>query len=230
MAGKILVIDDDRAQCELARLCLVREGYEVEVAYDSHSGLRQAFALQPDVVILDIMLPDMSGWEVCRRLREMSDVPILMLTALGSPEDVVKGLKLGADGYLVKPATTGELVARINNLMRRASSPDVAGGAGYATVIQRGRVIIDLSKREVTVEGKRVDLSPTEFRLLAVLVRNVGHMVPHDKLLAEVWGPAHVGEVEQLRLYISYLRRKLEDDPAHPELIHTEWGLGYRFE
>jgi two-component system KDP operon response regulator KdpE len=181
------------------------------------------------LVILDIMLPDMDGWQTCRRFREMSDVPIIMLTALGSEENVVEGLNLGADDYIVKPVTADELVARIRALLRRASRSTTGSSNGREPILTYDHLVIDFDKHEVTAEGKRVDLSPTEFRLLSVLSRHRGRVLPHEFLLSEVWGPEYVGEVDYLRLYISYLRRKIEKDPSDPSLIHNEWGVGYRF-
>jgi two-component system KDP operon response regulator KdpE len=224
MSVKLLLIDDDVSLCEAVRFMLTKKGFEVEVAHSAISGLQKAYALKPDIVILDIMLPDMDGWQTCRRFREMSDVPIIMLTALGSEENVVEGLNLGADDYIVKPVTADELAARIRALLRRVSRSHISGsnGRGREPILTYDNLVIDFDKHEVTVDGKRIDLSPTEFRLLSVLSR-------HEFLLTEVWGPEYVGEVDYLRLYISYLRRKVEKDPSKPSLIQNEWGVGYRF-
>jgi two-component system KDP operon response regulator KdpE len=231
MSVKLLLIDDDVSLCEAVRFMLTKKGFEVEVAHSAISGLQKAYALKPDIVILDIMLPDMDGWQTCRRFREMSDVPIIMLTALGSEENVVEGLNLGADDYIVKPVTADELAARIRALLRRVSRSHVGGsnGRGREPILTYDNLVIDFDKHEVTVDGKRIDLSPTEFRLLSVLSRHKGRVLPHEFLLTEVWGPEYVGEVDYLRLYISYLRRKVEKDPSKPSLIQNEWGVGYRF-
>lgn len=231
MSVKLLLIDDDVSLCEAVRFMLTKKGFEVEVAHSAISGLQKAYALKPDIVILDIMLPDMDGWQTCRRFREMSDVPIIMLTALGSEENVVEGLNLGADDYIVKPVTADELAARIRALLRRVSRSHLSGsnGRGREPILTYDNLVIDFDKHEVTVDGKRIDLSPTEFRLLSVLSRHKGRVLPHEFLLTEVWGPEYVGEVDYLRLYISYLRRKVEKDPSKPSLIQNEWGVGYRF-
>jgi two-component system, OmpR family, KDP operon response regulator KdpE len=235
MTETLLLIEDDITLCEALRFMLTKKGFTVEVANNAITGLQKAYAVKPDAIILDIMLPDMDGWQTCARFREMSDVPIIMLTALGSEENVVKGLNLGADDYIIKPVTAEELSARVRALLRRVSrssgpgSSSSGGGNGRGPIFTYENLIIDFDKHEVTVDGNRVDLSPTEFRLLAVLVRHKGRMLPHEFLLTEVWGPEYVGEIDYLRLYISYLRRKVEKDPSKPNLIHNEWGVGYRF-
>jgi two-component system KDP operon response regulator KdpE len=229
MATTLLLIDDDVSLCETVRFMLIRNGFQVEVAHNAISGLKEAYALKPDAVILDIMLPDMDGWQVCRRLREMSDVPIIMLSALGSDENVIEGLNLGADDYIVKPVAVEELIARIRALLRRTSRSNPTERNHREPIFTYDYLVIDFDKYEVTVAGKKVKLSPTEFRLLSVLSRYQGRLLPHEFLLSEVWGPEYVSEEEYLRLYISYLRRKIETDPSKPRLIHNEWGVGYRF-
>lgn len=228
----LLLIEDDVALSETLRFMLAKKGFQVEVANDAISGLQRAYAVKPDAIILDVMLPDMDGWQTCSRFREMSDVPIIMLTALGSEKDIVKGLNLGADDYIVKPVTAEELAARVNALLRRVSRSSVnssASGSGNRRILTCDYLVIDFDKHEVTVDGNRVDLSPTEFRLLSVMARHQGRMLPHEFLLNEVWGQEYIGEIDYLRLYISYLRRKIEKDPSKPSLIHNEWGIGYRF-
>jgi two-component system KDP operon response regulator KdpE len=232
MSETLLLIEDDITLCEALRFMLTKKGFQVEVANNAITGLQKAYAVKPDAIILDIMLPDMDGWQTCARFREMSDVPIIMLTALGSEENVVKGLNLGADDYIIKPVTAEELSARVRALLRRVSrsnSPGSNTSNGRGPIFTYENLVIDFDKHEVTVDGKRIDLSPTEFRLLSVLVRHKGRMLPHEFLLTEVWGPEYVGEIDYLRLYISYLRRKVEKDPTKPTLIHNEWGVGYRF-
>jgi DNA-binding response OmpR family regulator len=224
MAERILVIEDDRTYAELLKAALEQMGYAVGVAYDAADGLRQAFQNRPDLLILDIMLPGLDGWQVCQRLREMSNLPILMLTALGSEDHIVKGLDLGADDYLVKPVAVEVLAAHVRALLRRADESDFIPGSTYSV---QG-LIIDTDRRIVVRDGERVDLSPTEFRLLECLVRNKGRSLSREFLLGSVWGPG-VREARLLKLYISYLRRKIEVDPANPKLILTEWGYGYLF-
>jgi two-component system, OmpR family, alkaline phosphatase synthesis response regulator PhoP len=232
MAETLLLIEDDITLCEALRFMLTKKGFQVEIANNAITGLQKAYAVKPDAVILDIMLPDMDGWQTCARFREMSDVPIVMLTALGSEENVVKGLNLGADDYIIKPVTAEELSARVRALLRRVarvSTSTANHSNGRGPIFTYENLMIDFDKHEVTVDNKRVDLSPTEFRLLSVLVKHKGRMLPHEFLLTEVWGSEYVGEIDYLRLYISYLRRKIERDPAQPSLIHNEWGVGYRF-
>jgi DNA-binding response OmpR family regulator len=226
---KVLFIDDDLDLSELIKLMLTRMGFEVDVANNGLEGLKKGYSFKPDVIVLDVMMPEMDGWQTCQRFREMTDVPIIMLTALGSQEEVIKGLNLGADDYLVKPITADELGARVRALLRRVSRSETDDGKKSRPIFSQEGLIIDLDKYEVTRQGQRVDLSPTEYKLLSVLVRYKGRVLPHEFLLTEVWGAEYVGEIDYLRLYISYLRRKLEADPASPTLIHNEWGVGYRF-
>jgi two-component system KDP operon response regulator KdpE len=228
MGYKLLLIDDDVQLCQLLQLMLNKMDFEVEIAHDAVTGLRRAYTIKPDAIVLDIMMPGMDGWQTCQRFREMTDVPIIMLTALSAEDEVIKGLNLGADDYLVKPVTADELAARIRALLRRVARTNVDGGR-REPILTQDNLMIDLNKYEVTLDGERVDLSPTEFKLLAVLAKYKGRVLPHEFLLTEVWGPEYVGEIDYLRLYISYLRRKLEKDPSNPELIQNEWGVGYRF-
>jgi two-component system KDP operon response regulator KdpE len=229
----VLIIDDDTLLCEALRLMLSKMDFKVEVANDAITGLRTAYAFKPDVILLDIMMPSMDGWQTCQRFREMSDVPIIMLTALDSQENVVKGLDLGADDYIVKPVVANELAARIRAVLRRTSRSAVSAsngnGNGREPIFKQDSLVIDFDKYEVMVDSERVDLTPTEFKLLSVLARYKGRVLPHEFLLTEVWGPEYVGEIDYLRLYVSYLRRKLEKDKSRPSLIHNEWGIGYRF-
>ena len=228
MSTTILLVDDDGLLCKTFELILTDMGFSVEMAHNGVEGLKKAYKLQPDVILLDVMMPDMDGWETCQRFKEMCDVPIIMLTAIDSQENVIKGLDLGADDYIVKTVTAEELGARIRAVLRRASRSSVSSGQ-QKPIITQDNLVIDFDKHEVTVDNKRVDLSPTEFRLLSVLARHKGRVLPHDFLLTQVWGPEYIGEIDYLRLYISYLRRKLEKDPSNPSLIYNEWGVGYRF-
>jgi len=230
MEAKLLLIEDDVVLSETLRLMLTKKGFSVEVAGDAITGLQKAYAFKPDTIILDIMLPGMDGWQACTRFREMSDVPIIMLTAVGSDKDVVKGLNMGADDYVVKPVTAEELIARIRALLRRVNRANGASASnGHGKILSVDYLIIDFDKHEVTVDGERIDLSPTEFKLLSVMARNKGRMLPHEYLLNEVWGPEYIGDIDYLRLYISYLRRKIEKRFKKASLIHNEWGVGYRF-
>ncbi len=228
MHAKLLVIDDDAAWCEFLKLALTKSGFEVEFAYDAVSGLRKAYAQAPDLVVLDIMLPDMDGWEACRRFRELCGVPILMLTALDSEKHLIQGLDLGADAYLVKPATPEVLVAHIWALLRRtyASQGKISS---WKPVFSYDGLVIDFNKHHVSMDGDPVSLSPIEFRLLSLLAQHQGRLLPHNYLLREVWGPEYADQLDILRVYISSLRHKIEKDPSEPSLIYNERGLGYRF-
>jgi two-component system KDP operon response regulator KdpE len=222
---KILAIDDSADLLRILQVCLEREDYEVFTAGSGREGLQRTYSVQPDLVILDVMMPGMDGWEVLSRLREMSEVPIIMLTAKGREADIVRGLGLGADDYIVKPFGTAELIARVQALLRRNKTPAVQRRTRY----QDNGLSIDLERHAVCVNGTPVDLTPTEFRLLSVLVQNAGKVVPHRSLLTQVWGEEYANEVHYLKLYIRYLRQKIEEAPSNPRYILTEWGVGYRF-
>ncbi len=228
MQQTILVIDDDPDLRLMLKAQLERRKHRVVVASSGRDGLQKAYQARPDLVILDIMMPGMDGWEVCRRLRELSSVPIIMLTARNMQGDVVKGLESGADDYLVKPFSTAELDARIQAVLRRSGSSDGAG-ISRTSFYSNGYLTIDFDRRIVKVENTSIDLTPTEFKLLSCLVRNEGRVLPHRYLLTEVWGPEYADEVDYVKLYIRYLRLKLEEDPSDPIYIQTEWGIGYRF-
>jgi two-component system KDP operon response regulator KdpE len=231
MSERLLLIEDDLTLCKVLQFTLAKKGFEVEVANNALTGLQKAYVNKPDAVILDIMLPDLDGWQTCSRFREMSDVPIIMLTALGSEENIIKGLDLGADDYIVKPITTEELSARVRAVLRRSTRTNRGGPFEQARpgIFAYENLIVDFDRHQVTIDGEWVYLSPTEFRLLSVLAQHKGRMLSHEFLLREVWGPEYVNEIDYLRLYISYLRRKLETDPSTPNFIHNEWGIGYRF-
>jgi two-component system KDP operon response regulator KdpE len=212
---------------KLVGMFLEREGYEVIQAANGKEGLRHLARSQPDLVLLDIMMPEVNGWETCRRIREISNVPIIMLTARSQEMDIVRGLKMGADDYVTKPFDLSELRARIRALLRR--SREMRPETTAPPVLDDGWLRIDLNKREVTVNRKLVDLTPTEFRLLSALVQKAGCVLPHRQLLRQVWGPEYGDEIHYLKLYIRYLRQKLEKDPSNPRYLLTEWGVGYRF-
>ena len=223
---RILVVDDEPRMIRFIRMNLELEGYAVFEAGDGLKALEQLRDTLPDLVILDVMMPELDGFETLRALREFSSVPVVMLTARGEEDDRVRGLELGADDYVTKPFSPRELVSRVKAVLRRAESP---APAQKAAIRVDDRLQIDFDRREIFVEGKLVKLRPTEFRLLYHLVSNAGWVVPHDQLLAKVWGYEYRDETHYLRLYINYLRQKLEADPAHPKYILTERGVGYRF-
>ena len=225
---KLLVVDDDRNIVEAVTLGFQLQWQECEVitAYDGEKGLDLFFEEQPEVVILDVALPEMNGFEVLRRIRQVSDVPVLMLTAKGEEMDKVKGLELGADDYITKPFSHLELFARIKAVLRRAELPPPISAAPSFSV---GELAINFESRTVTLRGRPIKLTPTEYNLLYHLVRNAGRVLAHETLLAKVWGDEYRNDVDYLKVYVSRLRNKLEDNPDRPRYILTERGLGYRF-
>lgn len=228
MNEKVLVIDDDKDLAFMLKSQLERKDYKVVTASDGREGLQKAYQVRPDLVLLDLMMPGMDGWEVCQRLRELSNVPIIMLTARSMKGDVVRGLEAGADDYLTKPFSAAELYARIQAVLRRSNRENGQGDSRSA-FYTNGHLSIDFDRRIVTVRGERIDFTPTEFKLLSCLVRNEGRVLPHRYLLNEVWGPEYANDIDYVKLYIRYLRLKIEDDPSNPVYIQTEWGVGYRF-
>ena len=227
MDATVLIVDDSTEFTDLLRSYLEQHGYQVDTASGGQEAINHLQSnRRVDVILLDVMMPDIDGWETCQRLREITNVPILMLTALGRDTDLVQGLELGADDYLVKPFHLTELKARIEAHLRRAR---MSGWESPSPAYCDDELYVDLPNREVRLRGKHVSLSPTEFRLLACLVRNAGIVVPHKSLLSEVWGPDYLQDIRSLKLYIRYLRQKIEPDPTQPRYVLTEWGIGYRF-
>ncbi len=228
MEKKILVIDDDPAFAKLVGQTLARKGYEVLSATSGGDGLRLLFDRRPDMVLLDVVMPGMDGWQTCSRIREVSDVPIIMLTGHEKTEnDVVRGLDYGADDYVIKPVGSNELVARVKAVMRRADSPSSPEGGGVT--YSDDFLSVDIARRKVIVNGKRVRLTPVEFRLLALLMQNAEHVLTHRQLLEKVWGWEYVDDLDYTRIYVWHLRQKIEPDPAKPKYIITEPGVGYSF-
>lgn len=224
--SKILVIDDDPDIAKLLTVMLKTQGFIIYQACDGREGLKSAYELHPDLIILDVMMPEVDGWDVCARIRELSDVPILMLTARCAEADMLRGFVLGADDYLKKPFSKAELEARIRVLLRRRKNHNGTSDFKHYT----DKVLnINLETQAVELDGKTVDLSVTEFSLLACLVRNMGRTVTHNQLLREVWGCEYGNMSSTLTLYIHYLRKKLENSQHNHEYIHTQWGRGYCF-
>ncbi len=225
---KILVVDDEADVVESVRLGFTLQWREVDVlgASTGESALDAVEHEQPDIVLLDIGLPDIDGFEVLRRIREFSDAPVVMLTARDDALDKVKGLELGADDYVTKPFNHLELMARVKAVLRRLDMP---APASRAPSFRSGDLEVDFARQEARFRGKRLDLTPTEYKLLYHLVRNAGHILPHGTLLAKVWGREYIDEVDYVRVYIRRLREKLADDPENARYIRTERGLGYRF-
>jgi two-component system KDP operon response regulator KdpE len=225
---RILVVDDEPDVVEALRIGFALQWRDIEVlgAGDGEAALRLVEEEHPDILLLDIGLPDMDGFEVLRQLRAFSDVAVVMLTARDDAIDKVKGLELGADDYVTKPFNHLELSARIRAVLRRLDMP---GPASRAPSFRTGELEVDFAQQEARLRGERLDLTPTEYKLLYHLVRNAGHVLQHGTLLAKVWGREYVDEVDYLRVYIRRLRDKLGDDAEEPRYIRTERGLGYRF-
>jgi len=225
---KILLVEDERSIAEGLKISLEAEGFQVAWAKDGTEALGAWERTRPDLIVLDLMLPGVSGTEVCRTIRTRSDVPIIMLTARDTEVDRVVGLEIGADDYLTKPFSTRELIARIRAILRRAP----IGGA-HVTVeelpFEASGVRVDRSRHEVTVEGRRVELPPKEFELLAMLVEYAGRVLTRDQLIDEVWGADYVGDTKTLDVHIRRLRGRIETDPTDPRRIRTVRGVGYRF-
>ncbi len=223
---RILVVDDEPRMIHFIRLNLEHDGFEVYEALSGTHALAQLRDQMPDLVLLDIMMPDLDGFETLRMIRDLSSVPVIMLTAKGEEEDKVRGLELGADDYITKPFSPRELVSRVRAVLRRTELP---APSQHELIIVDDYLKIDFDRREIWVDDDLVKLRPTEYKLLYHLVQNAGWVVPHEQLLAKVWGYEYRDETHYLRLYINYLRQKLEKDPSTPQYILTERGVGYRF-
>jgi len=225
---RILVVDDEPDVVESVRLGFTLQWREVDVlgASGGEAALDVVERDHPDIVLLDVGLPDVDGFEVLRRIREFSDVPVVMLTARDDAMDKVKGLELGADDYVTKPFNHLELMARVRAVLRRMAMP---APSSRAPSFRSGELEVDFAQQEARLRGERMDLTPTEYKLLYHLVRNAGHVLQHGTLLAKVWGREYVDEVDYIRVYVRRLRDKLGDDPDSPRYIRTERGLGYRF-
>lgn len=224
--ARILIVDDDIALAKTIERILVDASYEVLLAHTAEDGLRIALSQQPALVLLDVLVPQMGGWEACRRLRALSDVPIVFLTALAEVEYIVQGLETGADDYLVKPFKHSELLARIKAHLRRMQA---VSKPSQQYVFGDGSLMIDLPAHLVRTNGREVELTPRESELLAALVGNAGRVVPTADLVRQAWGMKDRNAVENIKPYIHYLRKKIEVDPASPRWILTVRGVGYRF-
>lgn len=223
---RILVVDDEERMVRFIRMNLEHDGFQVNEAFNGKQAILKMRDVTPDLILLDVMMPDLDGFEVLETVREFSNVPVIMLTAKGEEDDRVRGLEGGADDYITKPFSPRELVSRIKAVLRRTEG--VSGSMHGLLEIDK-RLKIDFDRREIWLEGKLVKLRPTEYRLLFHLVQNAGWVVSHDQLLQKVWGYEYRDEPHYVRLYINYLRQKLEKDPADPRYILTERGVGYRF-
>jgi len=226
MSARILVVDDEPQIGRLLKTSLGVRGYDVTVAEDGRSALELATSWRPDIILLDLGLPEMDGLDVCRHIRTWSQVPIIILTVRDAELDKVTALDLGADDYLTKPFGMNELLARVRVALRHATR----GASSEEPVLQFGDLTIDLAHRQVTLGGQAVHLTPTEYDLLRTLATQAGKVLTHSMLLQSVWGSAYQQDVPTLRVFITQLRHKLEADPAHPTYLLTEPGIGYRFQ
>ena len=225
---RILVVDDEPQITRVLRRGLMTHGYEVEVAPDGKAALRIFADAPPDLVVTDLSMPNMGGLDLCRKLRELSQLPIIVLSVRGEERTKVEALDAGADDYVTKPFGMDELLARIRAALRRAPAPDADGGA--PRVIEAGDFRVDLENRNVTVKGREVRLTPKEYDLMIHLLRHQGKVLTHRALLAAVWGGDSVEQTEYLRVFVGQLRKKIEPDPSAPRYVRTEPWIGYRFD
>lgn len=221
----ILIIDDDETLTKMLAKWLRAKGYEIQVALSGIEGLKKARQSRPSLIILDVMMPEMDGFQTCKHLREFSEVPILMLTAKTTEEDLIRGFQNGADDYVKKPFSFMELEMRISAILKRTNAKE-----SDPAVFDDGSLKIDLERQHVYRDNELVHLTPTEYKLLSCLVRNQGGVISHEGLLRDVWGDAYTDATACLSLYIRYLREKLEDNPSEPKYIRTKWGIGYWFD
>lgn len=230
MGKKVLVIDDEPAFVRLVDQTLTQKGYEVLKTNSGQEGLRLLFAQKPELVLLDMVMPGMDGRETCNRIRDVSDIPIIIITGKQTDEDEIAcGLDYGADDYLIKPVGRKELVARVRAILRRAESPSSLEAKKKITYSD-DFLTVDIAERRVIVNGKQVKLTPREFHLFAFLVENAGRVLTHKQLLERVWGWEYIDDLDYVRIYISHLRQKIEPAPALPRYIMTEPGVGYYFQ
>ena len=224
--SRILVVDDEKIIAKGLKFALEKEGFEVSVANDGAEAIRLFQDENPDLIVLDLMLPEVDGFEVCRRIRKKSDIPIIMLTARGEDIDKILGLELGADDYVTKPFNPRELVARVKAILRRSHTQTMDSGG---QVIRLQDLQIDLFQHKVRVRDKDVELTSKEFALLGLLASHPGRVFSREKLLEQVWGYDYYGDARTVDVHIRHLREKIEPDPATPQLILTVWGAGYKF-
>jgi DNA-binding response OmpR family regulator len=223
---RVLVVDDEQRMAKFIRLNLEHDGFRVVEAFTGTQAMDRLRTSLPDLILLDVMLPDLDGFEVLKMIRSISPVPVIMVTAKGEEEERIHGLELGADDYVTKPFSPRELVSRVRAVLRRT---ELTTDSTHGLIEVNGRLKIDFDRHEVWVEGKLINLRPTEYRLLYYLVQNTGWVVSHDQILTNVWGYEYRDQPHYVRLYINYLRQKIEKDPTNPVYILTERGLGYRF-
>jgi two-component system KDP operon response regulator KdpE len=226
---KILVIDDDINLCHSIKIDFSRAGATVFTATDGQSGLQQFYQHQPDLVILDIRMPVMNGWETCRQIRLLAQTPIIMLTSVNQEQDMVRGLNYGADDFVTKPFSRDVLAARVNAVLRRTEKPAKESDSGESVAYRDDKLVIDLKRRQVLLDGELVKLTSTEFKLLAYLVEHAGQILPYQTILTNVWGWEYQNDIDYVHVYISHLRRKIEREPRNPHYLINEHGVGYTF-
>lgn len=227
MAKKVLVVDDEKLIVKGIRFSLEQDGMEVTCAYDGEEALRLAREQEFDIILLDIMLPKMSGTEVCQQIREFSNVPVVMLTAKSDDMDKIMGLEYGADDYITKPFNILEVKARIKAIMRRTSSR--VAPKQESSIIESGDMRMDCDSRRVTISGREVNLTAKEFDVLELLIKNPNKVYSREKLLNLIWGADYPGDVRTVDVHIRRLREKIESNPSEPRFVHTKWGVGYFF-
>jgi DNA-binding response OmpR family regulator len=223
---ELLIIDDDQNLTELLGAYLENQGYVIKIANDGKEGIRSLFNHQPDLVVLDVTMPLKDGWETLQGIRDVSGLPVIMLTARDDEPDVLRGFSLGADDYVTKPFSFAQLAARIQAVLTRGTHQVQE----KETHLEQGDLRVDLRTRHFWRGGERIGLTPTEFKLLVILMQRTGNVVSPEELVREVWGPQYAGEVGHVRRYIWHLRQKIEPDPENPQYLHNERGFGYRFQ
>ncbi|MDD5288816.1 MAG: response regulator transcription factor [Dehalococcoidales bacterium] len=229
MSKKVLVVDDDVDFTEIVNVVLSREGLDVLTASNGREALRILFEAKPDLVLLDVIMPQMDGWQTCKYIREASDIPIIILSGQSrSEDDIVRGLDHGADEYILKPISNRELAARVKAILRRAELPS-AKEPEQNNIYIDDHLVVNLEERKVLVNGERIRLTPIEFRLFSQLMNNAGRILTHKQLLEKVWGWEYTDDVDYVRIYISHLRQKIEENPSQPHYILTDPGVGYYF-
>ena len=227
MAKKVLVVDDEKLIVKGIRFSLLQDGMEVDCAYDGEEALNMAKANSYDMILLDVMLPKMDGFEVCQAIREFSDVPIVMLTAKGDDMDKILGLEYGADDYITKPFNILEVKARIKAIMRR-TSPERAPQV-QSSVIEKGDIKLDCDSRRLFINDNEINLTAREFELLEILIKNENKVYSRESLLKSVWGEYYPGDVRTVDVHVRRLREKIEANPSEPKYVHTKWGVGYYY-
>ena len=224
--AKLMLIDDDQGLTDLLTDYLRNQGHIVHVAGDGLSGIRQVYLNQPDLVILDVTMPQLDGWAVLERIRELSELPVIMMTARDEEANVLRGFSLGVDDYVTKPFSFAQLAARIQAVLNRTSST----ADHDEQELRQGDLIVDLATKQVWQSGKLIHLTPTEFKLLVVMMQRVGEVITLEELVSAVWGEQYTDEIGYVRRYVWHLRKKVEPDPENPRFIHNERGFGYRFQ